>query len=82
MQLTSLCTVKRCRCTNVLHCKKKLRERGGGGGGGAKTTQEHLFTSHRSASEVSRVDSDILKNFSRNGGYMVVAGSHSIIFCV
>ena len=50
----------------------------------AKTTQEHLFTSHRSASEVW-VDSDILENFSRNGSYMVVARSHSIVsifFCL
>ena len=66
---------------------------GGGGGGGenfrpvcqvffscfrGKTTQEHLFTSHRSACEVW-VDSDILENFSRNGGYVVLAQSHSII---
>ena len=42
----------------------------------AKTTQGHLFTSHRSASEVW-VDSDILENFSRNGSYVVVARSHS-----
>ena len=67
----------------------------GGGGGGVertsglfvksflpafrkKTTQEHLFKSHRSAREVW-VDSDILKNFSRNSGYVVLARSHSII---
>ena len=43
-----------------------------------KTTQEHLFTLHRSACEVW-VDSDILENFSRNGGYVVLARSHSII---
>ena len=42
-----------------------------------KTTQEHLFKSHRSAREV-RVDSDILENFSRNGSYVVLARSHSI----
>ena len=76
----------------VLH-GKKLGHRGKGGRGGsrllclfvksflcgfsAKTTQEHLFTSHRSASEVW-VDSDKLENFSRNGNYVVVARSHSI----
>ena len=43
-----------------------------------KTTQEHLFTSHRSACEVW-VDSDILENFSQNGGYVVLARSHSIM---
>ena len=70
---------------------------GGGGGGGwkrtsglfvksflpaftKKTTQEHLFKSHRSARQVW-VDSDILENFSRNGGYVVLAWSHSIILC-
>ena len=47
----------------------------------AKTTQEHLFTSHRSASEVW-VDSDILENFSRNGSYVVVVWSHSILVSV
>ena len=40
-----------------------------------KTTQEHLFTSRRSACEVW-VDSDI---FSRNGGCVLLARSHSII---
>ena len=40
--------------------------------------QEHLFTSQRLASEVW-VDSDILENFSRNGSYVVVAQSHSVI---
>ena len=66
---------------------------GGGGGGadrtlglfvksflaafGEKTTQEHLYTSHRSACEVW-VDSDILENFSRNGTNRIVARSHSI----
>ena len=75
----------------VLHGKKQW---GGGGGGvvrenfrpvfqvfsscfEGKTTQEHLFTSHRSACEVW-VDSDILENFSRNGGYVILAWSHSI----
>ena len=43
-----------------------------------KTTQEHLFKSHRSAHE-DWVDSDILENFSRNGGYVVLARSHSMI---
>ena len=69
------------------------RSNGGGGGGGdrtlglfvksflaafgEKTTQEHLYTSHRSACEVW-VDSDILENFSRNGTNRIVARSHSI----
>ena len=44
-----------------------------------KTTQEHLFTSHRSACTVW-VDSDILENFSRNDIYVIVAQSHSIMF--
>ena len=43
-----------------------------------KTTQEHLFKTHRSACEVW-VDSDILENFSRNGGYVILARSHSFI---
>ena len=37
-----------------------------------------LFTSHRSACEVW-LDSDVLENFSRNGGYVVLARSHSIV---
>ena len=64
---------------------------GGGGGGGErtsglfvksflpafrkKTTQEHLFKSHRSAREVW-VDSDILENFSRNDGFVILARSY------
>ena len=44
-----------------------------------KTTQEHLFTSHRSACKVW-VDFDILENFTQNGTNMIVARSHSIEF--
>ena len=68
---------------------------GGGGGGGwqertlglfvksflpAFREKQHrnIFSHHRSACEVW-VDSDILENFSRNGGYVVLARSHSII---
>ena len=51
----------------------------------AKTAQEHLFTSHRSTCEVW-VDSDILENFSRNGGYVVLMPRAiqllNIIFCM
>ena len=43
-----------------------------------KTTQEHLFKSHRSACEVW-LDSDILGTFIRNGGYAILARIHSII---
>ena len=43
-----------------------------------KTTQEHLFTSHRSACEVW-VDSDRLENFTRNGSNVIVARSLSIV---
>ena len=46
-----------------------------------KTTQEHLFTSHRSACQVW-VDSDILENFTRNGTNAVVARSHSIVYVI
>ena len=45
---------------------------------GKKTTQEHLFTSHRSACEVW-VDSGILENFSRNGTFVIVARSRQSI---
>ena len=43
-----------------------------------KTTQEHVFTSYRSACEVW-VDSDILENFARNGTNAIVARSLSIV---
>ena len=43
-----------------------------------KTTQEHLFMSHRSASEVW-VDSDILENFTPNGTNAIVPRSLSNI---
>ena len=68
---------------------------GGGGGGGErtsglfvksfpagfrkKTTQEHLFKSHKRSAREVWVDSDIPENFSRNGGYVVLARSHSIV---
>ena len=42
-----------------------------------KTTQEHLFTWHRSACEVW-LDTDILENFTQNGVYVVFGWSHSI----
>ena len=43
-----------------------------------KTTQEHLFTSHKSACKVW-VDSDILENFTQNGTNVIVARSLSIV---
>ena len=64
---------------------------GGGGGrllclfvksflnGCRETTQEHLFTSHRSACKVW-VDSAILENFNRNGTNVIAARSHSIVY--
>ena len=45
---------------------------------GGKTTQEHLFTSHRSARNVW-VDSDILENFSQNGNNVIVAWSLQLL---
>ena len=44
---------------------------------GEKTTQEHLFTSHRSACEVW-VDSDILENFSQMALTQLLPGAFQL----
>ena len=44
---------------------------------GEKTTQEHLFTSHRSACEVW-VDSDILENFSKMALTQLLPGAFQL----